>query len=364
MQSPDLCSPSWRGLCLSRGAHVRYGIVTRYEYDLKTCGVSWCHCLASTTGSTGNTSYNRGPMHSDARDLVTQLSAELENFEEIVTYLIPKPGDVPRLDGIDVCGGTLPLNGVVGGDHLIYLDFKQRFDLETRIQQGLDEGRLDVVENLKRCQHMAGIALLDVSGHRVTDALMTAMLHQAFLLGAIYELDMFGQVTRRLFENLNSRFYQSSAPHKFTSMIYGEITEEAGFRFLSAAQPFPVVFSNAHDRFMDVSPDLCVSFPPLGMVPSLHVTDRPQTTSPLGFKDRYQMNEWVLMGAGDILLLCTDGLAEHHHRDADYFPERLEELLRTVKHRTAADIFDAIKTDVLAFHAPSDDISFVVVKRM
>ena len=103
MQSPDLCSPSWRGLCLSRGAHVRYGIVTRYEYDLKTCGVSWCHCLASTTGSTGNTSYNRGPMHSDARDLVTQLSAELENFEEIVTYLIPKPGDVPRLDGIDVC---------------------------------------------------------------------------------------------------------------------------------------------------------------------------------------------------------------------------------------------------------------------
>ena len=121
---------------------------------------------------------------------------------------------------------------------------------------------------------MAGIVLIDVSGHRVTDALLAAMLHQAFLLGAIYELDMFGQITRRLFENLNTRFYQSSAAHKFVSMIYGEISEEREFRFLSAAQPFPAVFSRQHQRFMDVSQDLRVSFPPLGILPSLDVIDR------------------------------------------------------------------------------------------
>ena len=46
---------------------------------------------------------------------------------------------------------------------------------------------------------------------------MAAMLHQAFLLGSIYELDMFGQITRRLFENLNARFYQSSGKHKYVS---------------------------------------------------------------------------------------------------------------------------------------------------
>ena len=28
------------------------------------------------------------------------------------------------------------------------------------------------------------------------------MLHQAFLVGAIYELDRYGQITRRLFEDL------------------------------------------------------------------------------------------------------------------------------------------------------------------
>jgi serine phosphatase RsbU (regulator of sigma subunit) len=303
-------------------------------------------------------------MHTDINHLVTRLTSELENFEEIATYLIPQPGEVPRLDGIDVCGGTLALNGVVGGDHLIYVDFNQRFDLEARIQQALEVGRLDVVRNLERSRHMAGIALLDVSGHRVTDALITAMLHQAFLLGALYELDMYGQVTRRLFENLNTRFYQSSSPHKFVSMLYGEITDEAKFRFLAAAQPFPVVFSNHHDRFMEVSPDLCVSFPPLGMVPSFHVTDRDRMSSPLGFKDQYELNEWVLMGAGDILVLFTDGLAEHRLGDRDYFPERFEERLRTVKHRGAAEIFEAIKRDLLAFSAPADDITIVVIKRM
>ena len=250
-------------------------------------------------------------MQTDTGDRVKQLTGELENFEDIAKYLLPQPGEVPRLHGIDVHGGTLALNGVVGGDHIIYVDFKQRFDLHARITHAAEEGRPEVVENLERCQRMAGIAVIDVSGHRVTDALLAAMLHQAFLLGAIYELDRFGQITKRLFENLNTRFYQSSGAHKFVSMMYGEISEDARFRFLSAGQPFPLVFSTQHDRFMDVSPQLCVSFPPLGMLPSLDVIDRNTTESILGFKDRYEINEWVLMGAGDILLLHTDGLAEH-----------------------------------------------------
>ena len=68
-------------------------------------------------------------MHPDASDLVRQLTGELENFEEIAKCLIPQPGDVPKLRGIDIHGGTLPLNGVVGGDHVIYVDFKERFDV-------------------------------------------------------------------------------------------------------------------------------------------------------------------------------------------------------------------------------------------
>ena len=303
-------------------------------------------------------------MQADFTDPVTQLTTELENFQEIARYLIPTPGDTPRVEGIDIFGGTLALSGSVGGDLVIYLDFKQFFDLEARIQRARDEGRADLVENLEECQRKAGIAVVDVSGHRVTDAFLAAMLHQALLLGAIYELDMSGCVTERLFENLNTRFYQSSGDNRFASLIYGEISNDARFRFLSAAQPPPLVFSRQHDRFMDVGQDLCVSAPPLGMVPSFHVTDRTRTTSVLGFKDDYKMNQWVLMGDGDILLLRTDGFAEHRRTGEAYCPVHLERKLREVKEGTAAEIFDALMADLRAFCKPADDISLVVIKKV
>ena len=297
----------------------------------------------------------------DADAELQRLTRELDNFQSIAKYLVPLPGEVPRLNGIDVWGGSMQMNGSVGGDHITYVDFKHRFDLGARIARAREEGRQEVVENLERCQHKAGIAVIDVAGHQMTDALLAAMLHQAFLLGAIYELDRFGQITRRLFENLNTRFYQSSGTHKYVSVIYGEISEDAKFRFLSAGVPFPVVFSNQHDRFMDVSEHLKMSFPPLGMMPSF-VIDRRVTTSVLGFKERYEMNEWVLMGRGDILLLHTDGLSDHRTHDQHYFPVRLEQTLREVKHLGAREIYEAIKKDVVAFGSPLDDISLVVIK--
>jgi serine phosphatase RsbU (regulator of sigma subunit) len=186
------------------------------------------------------------------------------------------------------------------------------------------------------------------------------MLHQAFLLGALYELDMAGWITRRLFENLNARFYKSSGAHKSVSMIYGEISEDARFRFLSAGQPQPAVFSNEHDRFMTVS---AVSFPPVGMLPSLGMIDDARPESPLGFKDRYTLNDWSLMGRGDILLLHTDGLSEHRCGEDDFFPSHVEKTVRSVKNRPARAIFEAIREDLVAFSAPIDDISLVVIKR-
>ena len=298
----------------------------------------------------------------DAAAELRRLTRELDNFQSIAKYLLPLPGEVPRLRGFDVWGGSIPLSGTVGGDHITYVDFKQRFDLQARIEQARADGKPAVAENLVRCQQMAGIAVIDVAGHRMTDALLAAMLHQAFLLGALYELDMFGHVTKRLFENLNTRFYHSSGAHKFVSLIYGEISEDARFRFLSAGQPFPAVFSSRHDRFMEVSPDRRVPFPPLGMMPSLHVIDRKTTTSVLGFKDRYEMNEWTIMGRGDILLLQTDGVTEHQRGDESYFPDRLEATLRTVKQLGARDIYDAVIADMRRFADLTDDVSLVVIK--
>jgi serine phosphatase RsbU (regulator of sigma subunit) len=292
-----------------------------------------------------------------------QLASELNNFQELATSFIPTPRDIPNVNGIDIFGGTLALSGSLGGDLIVYLDFKQFFDLDARIQYALDAGRQDVVENLRVCQRKAGIAVVDVAGHRVTDAFLAATLHQAFLLGAVYELDMSGQVTKRLFENLNTQLYQSWAENRFASLIYGEISDDGCFQFLSAAVPHPLVFSRRYDQFMEVDQDLCVSFPPLGVVPSRHATDGNKTSSVLGFKDDYTINQWVLMGAGDILLLHTDGLAEHRRPGDPYCPLHLERKLREVKDGSAREIFEAVTADLRSFSNPRDDISLVVIKR-
>jgi serine phosphatase RsbU (regulator of sigma subunit) len=303
-------------------------------------------------------------MQSEITDAVVhQLTSELANFQELARSLVATPGDIPHVDGIDIFGGTLALSGSLGGDLIIYVDFKDVFDLDARIQHAVDAGRPDLARDLEACRHKAGIAVVDVSGHRVTDAFLAATLQQAFLLGAIYELDMSGHITKRLFENLNTRFYQSWDDNRFASLVYGEISDEGRFQFLSAALPPPLVFSRRHERFMEVGEELCVSSPPLGMVPSRHVTDRHRTSSVLGFKDDYTINQWVLMGAGDILLLHTDGLAEHRRPGDPYCPAHMERRLRDVKDGTAREIFDELTADLRRFSTPADDISLVVIKR-
>ena len=109
-----------------------------------------------------------------------QLRREFKNFEEIARGIVPRPGSIPSLIGMEVYGETLPLNGIVGGDHLIYVDFKKRLDLEARIRVAEEAGRPDIVASLDRCRRMAGVALIDVSGHQATDAMLAAMFHQAF----------------------------------------------------------------------------------------------------------------------------------------------------------------------------------------
>ena len=290
-------------------------------------------------------------------------SEELRNLREIVEQIVPQPGDIPVLEGIDIYGRAIPLNGVGGGDHVIYVDFKKRYDLDARIRRAAERSQPAVVDNLERCRRMAGVAVIDVAGHQATDVMLAAMMHQAFLLGSLYELDTFGHITKRIFENLNTRFYNSSSVSKFVTMLYGEISEDATFRFVTAAHPFPIVFSSAQDGFMEIPKACCTTFPPIGTLPSSNVIDRNATESVLGFKDQYELNEWSLMGSGDILLLCTDGVAEHANEAESYAPERLEAAVRRSKLGSAREIFEAVWADLEEFSPPSDDVTLVVIKR-
>jgi serine phosphatase RsbU (regulator of sigma subunit) len=288
-----------------------------------------------------------------------RLADELRNFRDVAQFLRPSPGDVPRIKGLDLACLSLPLHDVVGGDHVAWIDFDRRYDLDGRIAEAERRGQEDVSRNLRQLRQRAGVLVADVSGHRVTDALVAAMLHQAFLLGVNYELDLYGEVTTHLFENLNTRFYQTTAVNKFFTMIYGEISVGGKLRFVSAGHPPPAVFSREFGRFMKISPDRLLSLPPVGLQPSVADPDRRRHPALDRYRRRYEVNEINLLAPGDVLLLHTDGLSEH--ADGAFFPGRVEALLADCADAPAAGICERLQA-LLADAPANDDITVVLLK--
>lgn len=289
------------------------------------------------------------------------LQDELQNFEELARCVNPSPGEIPSLLGVDIGGLSMPLRGVIGGDHLIYIDFDRRYDLDARIAEAERSPAPAVAERLRALQTRAGILVADVSGHRITDALIAAMLHQAFLLAANYELDQYGEITTRIFEHMNTRFHRTTSFNKYVTMIYGEISDEGAFRFISAGHPPPMVFSREFGRFMPISKELLISFPPLGMFPSRPDPDARLYQSRYGYKEAYSVNEIKLLAPGDILLLYTDGLSEH--AGGGFFPQHVERVLADSAALGASALCERLRQAILAAGAPDDDISVVVIKK-
>lgn len=290
--------------------------------------------------------------------------AEIRNLLDLNAPLVPQAGQIPQINGIDIYGESIQLHGSLGGDHIIFIDFNKRYDIDARIKRAQRSGKESVAAQLQLTSRKAGILVADVAGHSLTDAALAGRLHDAFLACALYELDIYGTITPRLFETLNIRFYTSTSVNKFITMIYGEVSEEGTFRFLSAAHPTPIVFSNEFDRIVDVSPDRFAIFPPLGtQPPEYHVDKKTIKGNPLGYKKKYEVNEINLMGKGDIMIIYTDGLSDFKDAGGRYFTAELEERLRAVKHCPAVDIGKEIKGAISTFGKPSDDITYVVIKK-
>lgn len=289
---------------------------------------------------------------------------EIANFVRIFRLIRPPQSGV-GIGQIEVYGESVFRNGAAGGDHIVYLDFEHRYDLDRRIAEARAKGQVEVAAKLASNRDRLGILVADVSGHQITDALAAAMLHQAFLTGVLYELDRFGEVTTTLFENLNTRFYRSLSFEKYITLVYGEISGAGRFRFLSAGSPPPLVFSAEYDRFVTVCPDRLVSFSPLGLFPSEGDVDVTRILSPIGYKPRYAVNEVNLLGDGDILILLTDGLSEHATDDErEFVPTELEAVLRANKGRSAAEIYEAVRERSLSFAPLGDDMTVVIIKKV
>jgi serine phosphatase RsbU (regulator of sigma subunit) len=125
------------------------------------------------------------------------------------------------------------------------------------------------------------------------------------------------------------------------------------------------VFSAEYDRFVSICPDRLGSFSPLGLFPSEDDVDATRILRPIGYKPRYTVNEVNLLGDGDILILHTDGLDEHTRDDGGVFvPDKLEAVVRESKHRSAHEIYEAVRKRALAVAPLEDDMTVVIIKKV
>jgi serine phosphatase RsbU (regulator of sigma subunit) len=284
-------------------------------------------------------------------------------------HLTPAPGAIPKVPGIDIYGVSIPFNGMAGGDIITYVNFQDRFDLEARVRRASTLGQDEMAQALQRLKRTAGILVADVAGHEFTDAMRALMLHQAFHTAALYEMDLNGEITVRLFEQINARFLKSTTLRNlnadrdnstFITLIYGEISHTGRFRFVSAGHPPPLVYSQEYDCFVEISQDRLVSYPPIGLQPSEDYDDASHYEQALGYKKRYTVNELNLMGQGDILLLYTDGLLDPF---AEFTQNQLERIISRGRTGSAQEICNTILTQRHRVTEQADDLSLVVIKR-
>lgn len=302
-----------------------------------------------------------------------QLGVKIENelrmtAQHLAQSLIPDPGAIPRIPNVDIYGVSMPLNGVAGGDLITYLNFQDRYDLDARIERAQAQGEEAIAQNLQRAKRTAGIMVADVAGHEFTDAIRALILHQVFHAAVLYELELNGEITTRVFEQINTRFFRSGTLRKlaadsdatsFVTLVYGEISHSGRFRFISAGHPPPLVFSRAYDRFVEISQDRLSGYPPIGLQLAEDYADAGMFKRGLGYKKRYTVNELNLMGEGDVLLLYTDGLTDAF---SPYRPGHLEKSVSSAKNGSARDIGERILADRNKTAEPNDDLSLVVIK--
>ena len=301
--------------------------------------------------------------------MVINLDRELRVGAQYLSQcLTPESGAIPHIENVDIYGESIPLNGIAGGDLITYVYFQDRYDLDERILRAREQERHGVAEQLQSLKNKGGIMVADVAGHEFADSLRALMLHQIFHTSVLYELDLHGELTDRLFEQINTRFFKSRTLHKlaggldasnFVTLTYGEIDISGRFRFISAGHPPPLIFSRAYDRFVDISTDRLIIYPPIGIQIARDDADVKLFPSVLGYKERYTTNELNLMGQGDVLLLFTDGLTDPF---SPYTQDRLERAVSRAKDGTAEEICKEILADRNESLRPSDDLSLVVIK--
>ena len=224
------------------------------------------------------------------------------------------PAKDPQIAGYDVVGRNVP-SGQVGGD---YYDFIRIVD-----------------------SHI-GIAIGDVSGKGIPAALIMASF-RASLIAEIRN----NYSIRTIFRKVNSLLFESVEPGNYVTAVYGVLDAKNHiFTFSNAGHNLPILLRSTGDVEY-----LKEGGPILGV------------TAQTSFEERA-----LVVHPGDILVLYTDGVTEAFSSERTEFgTDRLVEVIRAHRDRSAQEIEDAIYSAVMEFASPThlfDDLTMIVIKRL
>jgi hypothetical protein len=300
---------------------------------------------------------------------------------EISRKVAPKTGTLPSLNGIDIYGTVIPLLEE-GGDRITWISFKDRYPLQ-RWSESINEGGKDhmiepaligipeetkkiIIQNYRKNlsqkildhEKKAGIAMTDVAGHDDESLIINAAFHQSLLTGILDHLPIRGEVPVALFENLNTRFRSTDDFESSLALLYGEISEEGEFRYIASNTHAPILYSAQYNKILRLQSTHNSSFP-IGFALSSYSGSDELGTGDEIIKPPYKVNE-IKISSKDILVLYSDGLYDHN--DETYISNNLEKILSNNKNKSANEICQIIKKDILK-DPREDDISYVVIKK-
>jgi serine phosphatase RsbU (regulator of sigma subunit) len=312
--------------------------------------------------------------------------------------LMPVEGVIPRVQGIEMYGNSIPA-GTVGGDLFEYINFQQRYDIDARIQRALKRSKeyleplpagaeprnsvddhvewlksrpgykpemeteyrearsseqVRVAEDLHELYSTAGVLIVDAQGHGIISAKIASTVHDTFHALMLSELDHRGKTTPELFEKINLRLglsvtarnalgrSEKESAQEIATMLYGEVRPYGYFRFVNFGHPPPLVFSAEYRKFMEIDKSRMVQFLPLGLQIAEDDPDRKKYFS-LEPRERQakssDLGELTLMSPGDILFLYTDGVYDGSDKAER---QQLETVMREHNLQPPKDICNAL----------------------
>ena len=249
-----------------------------------------------------------------ARDRVERrrLEKELAIARDIQRSFLPS--SAPRVPGFDLAGTSIS-HDKVGGDYYDFIAIS-----ETRI----------------------GLAIADVSGKGIPAALLMAGFRMSLLAEIRNEFAI-----RAVMRKVNQLLHESTERDRFVTAFYGVLDWRNNVLIFSNAGHNPPLLLRADGSTEELT-DGGVA---LGVLEDTRYEERP-----------------VALGAGDVVVLYTDGVSEAENADGEQFgPERIERIVRENPEHDARELTQDLVAAVLDWAGEkglSDDLTLLVARKL